>query len=48
MFPEVKSKLFHLKVRLRVLLRDQTLTHLSIDISLIPEYILNCNISLES
>ena len=37
-----------LKVRLWVLLRDQTLTHLSIDISLIPEYILNHNISLES
>ena len=37
-----------IKVRLWVLLRDQTLTHLSIDISLIPKYILNHNISLES
>ena len=35
-----------IKVRLWVLLRDQTLTHLSIDISLIPKYILNHNISL--
>ena len=43
------AAIFHyLKVRLWVLLRDQTLTHLSIDISLIPEYILNHNISLES
>ena len=37
-----------IKVRLWVSLRDQTLTHLSVDISLIPKYILNHNISLES
>ena len=37
-----------LEVRLWVLLRDQTLTHLSSDISLVPKYILNHNISLES
>ena len=38
----------YVKVRLWVLMRDQTLAHLSTDISLIPEYILNHNISLES
>ena len=36
------------KVRLWVLMRDQSLTHLSTDISLIPKHILNLNISLES
>ena len=41
-------ELRYLKVRLWALVRDQTLTHLSIDISVIPKYILNHNISLES
>ena len=42
------ATLCFLKVRLWVLMRDQTLTHLSTDISLIPKHILNHNISLES
>ena len=37
-----------LKVRLWVLMRDQTLTHLSADMSLIPGHILDHNISLKS
>ena len=37
-----------IKVRLWVLMRDQTLTHLSSDISLIPKPILNHNISLKT
>ena len=35
------------KVRLWVLMRDQTLTHLSNDISLIPKHFLNHNVSLQ-
>ena len=37
-----------IKVRLWVLMRDQTLTHLSADISLIPKHILDHNISLKN
>ena len=37
-----------LKVRLWVLMRGQTLTHLCLDISLITKHILDHNISLES
>ena len=37
-----------LKVRLWVSMRDQTLTHLCVDISLIPRHILDQNISLKS
>ena len=36
------------KVRLWVLMRDQSLTHLCIDISLIPQHILDHDISLKS
>ena len=38
----------YLKVRLWVLMRGQTLIHLSTDILLIPKHILNHNTSLES
>ena len=39
---------FSFKVRLWVMMRDQTLTHLCIDISLIPQHILDHNVSLKS